>query len=138
MQPFTEALVRHAPERMLWGSDWPHVQQNDRKMPNDGDLVDLFAEWVPDEAHARPHPARQPAAAVRIASARACLAGTVCRWNRYSATHDSSSGAPIAQNTACGARPAPSIMPATVGLKVLPMRPKATAVPTPVERMSVG
>jgi predicted TIM-barrel fold metal-dependent hydrolase len=49
MKPFTEALVRHAPERMLWGSDWPHVQQNDRKMPNDGDLVDLFAEWVPDE-----------------------------------------------------------------------------------------
>jgi 2-pyrone-4,6-dicarboxylate lactonase len=49
MRAFTEALVRHAPERMLWGSDWPHVQQNDRKMPNDGDLVDLFAEWVPDE-----------------------------------------------------------------------------------------
>jgi 2-pyrone-4,6-dicarboxylate lactonase len=48
MRPFTEALVRHAPERMLWGSDWPHVQQNDRRMPNDGDLVDLFAEWVPD------------------------------------------------------------------------------------------
>ncbi len=48
MQPFTEALVRHAPERMLWGSDWPHVQQNDRKMPNDGALLDLFAEWVPD------------------------------------------------------------------------------------------
>jgi predicted TIM-barrel fold metal-dependent hydrolase len=48
MRPFTEALVRHAPERMLCGSDWPHVQQNDRRMPNDGDLVDLFAEWVPD------------------------------------------------------------------------------------------
>lgn len=50
MRPFTEALVRHAPERMLWGSDWPHVQLNDRRMPNDGDLVDLFAEWVPDKA----------------------------------------------------------------------------------------
>lgn len=49
MRPFTEALVRHAPERLLWGSDWPHVQLNDRLMPNDGDLVDLFAEWVPDE-----------------------------------------------------------------------------------------
>lgn len=48
MRPFTEALVRHAPERLLWGSDWPHVQLNDRLMPNDGDLVDLFAEWVPD------------------------------------------------------------------------------------------
>jgi 2-pyrone-4,6-dicarboxylate lactonase len=49
MKPFAETLVRHAPERLLWGSDWPHVQLNDRLMPNDGDLVDLLAEWVPDE-----------------------------------------------------------------------------------------
>jgi predicted TIM-barrel fold metal-dependent hydrolase len=49
MQPFAAALARHAPERLLWGSDWPHVQLNDRRMPNDGDLVDLLAEWVPDE-----------------------------------------------------------------------------------------
>jgi len=48
MTPFAKALVRHAPERLLWGSDWPHVQLNDRRMPNDGDLVDLLAEWVPD------------------------------------------------------------------------------------------
>jgi predicted TIM-barrel fold metal-dependent hydrolase len=43
------AFVKHAPQRMLWGSDWPHVNLNDRKMPNDGDLLDLLAEWVPDE-----------------------------------------------------------------------------------------
>jgi predicted TIM-barrel fold metal-dependent hydrolase len=49
MRPFAQALVRHAPERVLWGTDWPHVQLNDRVMPNDGDLVDLLAEWVPDE-----------------------------------------------------------------------------------------
>jgi len=48
MQPFAEALVRHAPEQLLWGSDWPHVQLNGRRMPNDGDLVDLLGEWVPD------------------------------------------------------------------------------------------
>ncbi len=48
--PFAQALVRHAPERLVWGSDWPHVNMNDRAMPNDGDLVDLLAEWVPDEA----------------------------------------------------------------------------------------
>ena len=34
----------------MWGSDWPHVNMNDRAMPNDGDLVDLLAEWVPDAA----------------------------------------------------------------------------------------
>ena len=48
MMPFARALVRHAPERLLWGSDWPHVQLNGRRMPNDGDLVDLLGEWVPD------------------------------------------------------------------------------------------
>jgi predicted TIM-barrel fold metal-dependent hydrolase len=51
--PFAHALVRHAPERLVWGSDWPHVNMNDRAMPNDGDLVDLLAEWVPDEAARR-------------------------------------------------------------------------------------
>lgn len=49
MTRFARALVAHAPERMLWGSDWPHVQMNGRIMPNDGDLIDLLAEWVPDE-----------------------------------------------------------------------------------------
>jgi predicted TIM-barrel fold metal-dependent hydrolase len=48
MTPFARALVAHAPERLVWGSDWPHVNMNDRKIPNDGDLVDLLAEWVPD------------------------------------------------------------------------------------------
>lgn len=43
------ALVAHAPERMVWGSDWPHVNMNDRTMPNDGDLVDLIGTWIPDE-----------------------------------------------------------------------------------------
>jgi predicted TIM-barrel fold metal-dependent hydrolase len=47
--PLARALARHAPERLIWGSDWPHVNMNDRLMPNDGDLVDLLSEWVPDE-----------------------------------------------------------------------------------------
>jgi predicted TIM-barrel fold metal-dependent hydrolase len=44
-----KALVAHAPERLVWGTDWPHVNMNDRQMPNDGGLVDLIAEWIPDE-----------------------------------------------------------------------------------------
>ena len=44
-----QAFVKHAPQRMVWGSDWPHVNLNNRAMPNDGDLFDLLAEWVPDE-----------------------------------------------------------------------------------------
>ncbi len=48
--PFAHALVKHAPERLLWGSNWPHVMKMGRAMPNDGDLVDLIAEWIPDAA----------------------------------------------------------------------------------------
>ncbi len=48
--PFARALVRHAPERLLWGSNWPHVMKMGRGMPNDGDLVDLIGEWIPDAA----------------------------------------------------------------------------------------
>jgi predicted TIM-barrel fold metal-dependent hydrolase len=48
--PLARTLVAHAPERLVWGTDWPHVNMNDRQMPNDGDLVDLIAEWIPDAA----------------------------------------------------------------------------------------
>jgi 2-pyrone-4,6-dicarboxylate lactonase len=48
--PLAHAFVRHAPERMVWGTDWPHVNLDGREMPNDGDLLDLLLEWVPDSA----------------------------------------------------------------------------------------
>ena len=48
--PLARALVRHAPERMVWASDWPHVNMVGRTMPNDGDLLDLLADWAPDAA----------------------------------------------------------------------------------------
>ncbi len=48
MTPFAQALVEAAPDRLVWGSDWPHVLL-ETEMPNDGDLVDQIAVWVPDE-----------------------------------------------------------------------------------------
>jgi len=48
VQRLAEALVRQAPERLLWGTDWPHLHMHERAMPNDGDLVDLMLGWVPD------------------------------------------------------------------------------------------
>lgn len=45
---FAHALTAAAPDRLVWGSDWPHVLLK-ATMPNDGDLVDLIADWVPDE-----------------------------------------------------------------------------------------
>jgi len=48
-QPFADALVAAAPGRLVWGSDWPHVKTEwTIAMPNDGDLADLLARWVPD------------------------------------------------------------------------------------------
>jgi len=44
---FARALIAAAPERILWGTDWPHPNVG-AHMPNDGDLVDLFARMVPD------------------------------------------------------------------------------------------
>lgn len=46
--PFARALVEAAPDRLLWGTDWPHP--NMAAMPDEGALVDLFAQYVPDEA----------------------------------------------------------------------------------------
>jgi D-galactarolactone isomerase len=46
--PIAQAYVKAAPERMVWGSDWPHPTEKDK--PNDAILFDLLAQWVPDEA----------------------------------------------------------------------------------------
>jgi predicted TIM-barrel fold metal-dependent hydrolase len=47
MTPLAQALVAVAPDRLVWGSDWPHVLLG-TTMPNDADLVDQIAVWVPD------------------------------------------------------------------------------------------
>jgi predicted TIM-barrel fold metal-dependent hydrolase len=46
-----EAYVKAAPERMLWGSNWPHP--NETNKPDDARLFDLLAEWAPSEATRR-------------------------------------------------------------------------------------
>jgi 2-pyrone-4,6-dicarboxylate lactonase len=45
--PFARNLAEHAPERVVWGTDWPHP--NHKAIPNDGELVDLIAEIAPDD-----------------------------------------------------------------------------------------
>lgn len=47
--PLVHTLVERAPNRLLWGSDWPHPQYW-RPMPSDSDLLDMMLDWVPDEA----------------------------------------------------------------------------------------
>jgi len=46
--PFARALIAAAPDRVLWGTDFPHP--NVKWMPNDGELVDLFAATVQDDS----------------------------------------------------------------------------------------
>jgi 2-pyrone-4,6-dicarboxylate lactonase len=45
--PFHHALIATHPERLIWGSDWPHVHL-DKDMPDAGHLVDLFCDWTDD------------------------------------------------------------------------------------------
>ena len=47
VRPFHEALVRANPDRLIWGTDWPHPRI-EGEMPNAGHLLDLFNEWTPD------------------------------------------------------------------------------------------
>ena len=42
------AYVKAAPERLVWGSDWPHPTEKD-KWPDDALLFDLLTDWAPDE-----------------------------------------------------------------------------------------
>ena len=50
MIPFAQAVIAAAPERVLWGSDWPHGNTfKPGRTPNEGDLLDILAEIAPDE-----------------------------------------------------------------------------------------
>lgn len=58
---FAAALVDAAPERLLWGTDWPHVFIK-TALPDDRKLLALFEHWVPDRRMRKrilvEHPAR--------------------------------------------------------------------------------
>jgi len=46
---FADALIAAAPDRIVWGTDWPHVMTRwTIPMPNDGAIADLLFDWIPD------------------------------------------------------------------------------------------
>lgn len=45
-----QAIAAFAPERVVWGSDFPHVTEKEK--PSDFELVQLIAQWLPTQ-HAR-------------------------------------------------------------------------------------
>lgn len=50
--PYAHALVAAAPDRIVWGTDWPHPK-HEKSMPNDGEMCDRLLEWIPDEKQRR-------------------------------------------------------------------------------------
>lgn len=47
VEPVALALVQTRPDRLLWGSDWPHLPNGQR---DTGELLNLLADWAPDDA----------------------------------------------------------------------------------------
>jgi D-galactarolactone isomerase len=43
-----KALVKRAPERMLWASNWPHPSVRP-KVPDDVELLELLLDWAPED-----------------------------------------------------------------------------------------
>ena len=60
-----KALVRAAPDRMLWASNWPHPSAEEP--PDDAALLDLLLEWADDEDARRAIMVENPAALYRFA-----------------------------------------------------------------------
>ena len=63
--PAAMALLEANPERVLWGTDWPHVMLKGT-MPNDGDLADVLGSWIPDAALREQVLVRNPAKLYRF------------------------------------------------------------------------
>jgi predicted TIM-barrel fold metal-dependent hydrolase len=65
VKPMAHALIAAAPERIMWGTDWPHPNKY-LVNPNDADLVDAFGDWVTDEVMRRKIMVDIPAAFYRF------------------------------------------------------------------------
>lgn len=66
LAPLARALIAAAPERMLWGTDWPHTQIV--PPPDAGKLLDLLGTWVRDEGDWQRILVDNPRALYRFAS----------------------------------------------------------------------
>lgn len=47
--PIAKRVIAHAPERVLWGSNWPHVGVARPDYPDDAVLLDVLLDWAPPE-----------------------------------------------------------------------------------------
>ncbi|HEX4037578.1 MAG TPA: amidohydrolase family protein [Acidobacteriaceae bacterium] len=42
-------LIARAPERCVWGTDWPHARMDPSLVPDTGSLLDLLYDWAPEK-----------------------------------------------------------------------------------------
>jgi predicted TIM-barrel fold metal-dependent hydrolase len=45
LKPLAQAIVEAVPDRVIWGSDWPHIPEGGR---DTGELLNLLGDWIPD------------------------------------------------------------------------------------------
>ena len=51
--PLAKAMIGARPDRIVWGTDWPHVMAFDHPIPNDADLLEWIMEMDIDDATRR-------------------------------------------------------------------------------------
>jgi len=49
LAPLVSLLVRSAPERLIWASNWPHSALAEGQRPDDAAWLDLMSEWMPED-----------------------------------------------------------------------------------------
>jgi 2-pyrone-4,6-dicarboxylate lactonase len=47
--PFARMFIEAAPDRMIWGTDWPHVNWRKQRMMNDAETVELLYRYVDND-----------------------------------------------------------------------------------------
>lgn len=53
MKALAKAVMRARPDRVIWGTNWPHPLLFDTPAPNDGDLMTLMFDWAETDAMRR-------------------------------------------------------------------------------------
>lgn len=51
--PIAKRLISHAPDRIIWGSNWPHVGVPREQYPDDAEQLDVLLDWASAEQHQR-------------------------------------------------------------------------------------
>lgn len=46
---YMRPIIKAAPERVIWASNWPHALAEKIGYPDDGAMLDLLLDWAPDE-----------------------------------------------------------------------------------------